>query len=294
MHRKPPLTNKQILAWADKHYEYTGRWPISRSGPVLTAEDGTTWEAINTALAKGVRGLSGGDSLARFLIRRRKTADARTAWPDLSRRKICEWIDDHSQRTGTWPQRDCGRVRCARGISWATVDRYLKRGNRSLPGGSSLARLLWEARGISEGRRPLTEARIIQWAKDHYDATRRWPVTLSGKVRHHPDEDWAAIDMALRHTRRGLKRRTSLSRLLTAHLCERYNPSVGRITISQILEWADRHHRRTGRQPTHRSGAVHGTRHLKWSAIEYALKRGRRGLPRGTTLAQLLDKHRRP
>ena len=59
----------------------------------------------------------------------------------------------------------------------------------------------------------------------------------------------------------------------------------------EILEWARRYHRSTGRWPTHRSGPVHGTRELKWSSIEYALRLGGRGLPGGTTLARLLDKH---
>ena len=293
MRQKPPLTSKQVLEWADKHYQRTGCWPMSRSGPVLDAHDGTTWEAVNTALAKGARGLPGYDSLARLLKRRRKTADARTVWPDLSRKKILEWIDDYRQRTRSWPQRESGPVPCARDISWSTIDRHLRKGNRSLPGGSSLAELLWEARGIWEGKPPLTEEKIFKWAREHYDETRRWPVTLSGKVRHRPNEDWAAIDMALRHRRRGLKRTTSLSRLLTERRGERYNPNLGRVTIDQILEWADRHHRRTGKWPTRSSGPVQGARHLRWNSIDYALRRGRRGLPGGTTLAQLLDEHRR-
>jgi hypothetical protein len=141
---------------------------------------------VNTALAKGVRGLPGGDSLTRLLRRRRHILDVRTAWPDLSRDKILQWIDDHHQRTGTWPRRDSGRVRCARGISWQTIDRYLKNGNRAIDGGSSLTRLLWEARGVLEGRQPLTEEKIIKWAEQHHGETGRWPVTLSGKLRHHP------------------------------------------------------------------------------------------------------------
>ncbi len=293
MRSKEPLTLAQILDWADRHHERTGTWPISRSGPVTDAADGTTWEAVNTALAKGARGLPGGDSLRQLLRRRRKAADARTTWPDLSRRKIIDWVDDHYQRTGHWPQRESGRVRCAKGITWATVDRYLRKGNRELPGGSSLSTLLWEARGILDGRPPLTEAIILKWAREHHEQTGRWPVTLSGKLRNHPKEDWAALDMALRHGRRGLTRKTSLSRLLSEHCGARYNPALGELTVAEILEHADRHRRRTGDWPNYRSGAVYGRPDLKWSTIEYALKTGRRGLPGGSTLAILLDRHRR-
>jgi hypothetical protein len=290
MDRKPPLTAKRILEWADHHYERTGRWPISRSGPVLAANDGTTWEAVNTALTKGVRGLPGGDSLARLLRRRRKIADVRMTWPDLSRDKILAWADDHYERTGTWPRRESGRVRCARGITWATVHRHLKKGNRSLPGGSSLVELLSQARGVRHGKSALTEARILRWAQDHFLETGRWPVTLSGKVRHLPHEDWAAIDMALRHRRRGLTRKISLSRLLAEHHGARYRATLGRITITQILEWARRHHRRTGTWPTHHAGPVYGVPDLSWAAIDYALRQGRRGLPGGMSLGQVLSR----
>lgn len=115
----------------------------------------------------------------------------------------------------------------------------------------------------------------------------------AGKVRGRPGEDWAAIDMALRHTRRGLTRTTSLSRLLTEYARERYNPRLGPISIGQIVEWARRHYRSTGRWPTHRTGPVRGTPRLKWSSIDYALRLGGRGLPGGTTLARLLDTHAR-
>ncbi len=292
MWQKRPLTIRLILEWADRHHDRTGRWPISRSGPVVHADDGTTWEGVNTALLKGARGLPGGDSLARLLRRRRKIADARMIWPDLTRAKILEWVDDHYDRTGTWPGRESGRVLCARGIAWDTVDRHLRKGTRSLPGGVSLADLLWTARHVKDGRIPFTEKMIVRWAGQHYQETGRWPVTLSGRVPGR-DEDWAAIDMALRHARRGLTRKTSLSRLLTEHFADRYNPALRRLDVAQILKWADRYHRHTGRWPTHRSGPVPGAPHVKWSTIEYALKHGKRGLSRGTTLARLLDAHRR-
>jgi hypothetical protein len=69
--RKPPLTEAQILAWADAHYERTGRWPAARSGPIPEVP-GEVWTNIESALYDGHRGLPGGDSLARLLNRHRK------------------------------------------------------------------------------------------------------------------------------------------------------------------------------------------------------------------------------
>jgi hypothetical protein len=71
MGQRPPLTIRAILGWADAHFARTGRWPSRESGAVEDAP-GENWAAIDTALSHGVRGLYGGDSLARFLNRHRR------------------------------------------------------------------------------------------------------------------------------------------------------------------------------------------------------------------------------
>jgi hypothetical protein len=67
----PPLTVEQVLAWADAHYERTGRWPHAMSGPV-NGVPGETWRAVNLALWQGHRRLPGGSSLSRLLDERRR------------------------------------------------------------------------------------------------------------------------------------------------------------------------------------------------------------------------------
>lgn len=62
---RPPLTEDQILAWADEHHELKGRWPRKNSGLVPGNWD-QRWSGVNTALQKGQRGLQGGSSLARL------------------------------------------------------------------------------------------------------------------------------------------------------------------------------------------------------------------------------------
>jgi len=64
------------------------------------------------------------------------------------------------------------------------------------------------------------------------------------------------------------------------------------LTIRQILRWADDHHRRFGQWPTYRSGSIAGARNETWSAINRALRAGRRGLPNGLSLASLLAARR--
>src|SRR5262245_39667864 len=62
--------------------------------------------------------------------------------------------------------------------------------------------------------------------------------------------------------------------------------------ISQILEWADAHSKRTGEWPEKDSGQVWETADEKWLNIDTCLRLGFRGLRPGGSLARLLAKHR--
>src|SRR5205085_7851824 len=73
----PPLTEAQILGWADAHRSKTGQWPTTEAGPVSDSP-GETWRAINLALASGLRGLPGGDSLYWLLRRHRQVPGRRS------------------------------------------------------------------------------------------------------------------------------------------------------------------------------------------------------------------------
>ena len=64
------------------------------------------------------------------------------------------------------------------------------------------------------------------------------------------------------------------------------------LTTAQILAWADAHHERTGKWPHAQAGHVYEEPSETWRSIWSALYCGYRGLPGGTTLAQLLMKRR--
>jgi hypothetical protein len=136
----PPLTEAQILAWADAHHLRTGRWPIAASGPIEEAP-GETWAATDRSLQRGARGLTGGLSLAKLLATRRGVRN-RKDLPPLTEEQILAWADAYHGRTGQWPQRHSGPIDDAPGETWAAVNAALIQGNRGLPGGSSLPRLL--------------------------------------------------------------------------------------------------------------------------------------------------------
>jgi hypothetical protein len=71
LRNQPHLTVEQILRWADEHFLRLGKWPGDHSGPVMTAP-GQTWSAISQDLKLGFRGLPGGTTLYRLLVKHRR------------------------------------------------------------------------------------------------------------------------------------------------------------------------------------------------------------------------------
>jgi hypothetical protein len=143
----PSLAVDKILAWADEHHARTGNWPKTKTGAVQVAP-GETWSAINAALERGTRGLPGGSSLPKLLAEHRGVRN-KGSLPPLPVEHILEWADAHHKLTGQWPTQSSGTVIGAIGEKWMNIHQALRIGLRSLPGGSSLARLIKEHRGTS-------------------------------------------------------------------------------------------------------------------------------------------------
>ena len=171
----------------------------------------------------------------------------------------------------------------------AHLDDALREGRRGLPGGTTLAQLLAEHRQAPNiyTEPPLTAGQILAWADAHRAATGRWPSPRSGPVLHAEGEHWGSIDTALREGYRGLPGGQSLGRLIRPH----GGPDVYRtrpaLTVEQVLAWADAHREATGEWPIEESGPLRSVPGETWKAISGALARGYRGLPGGSSLAQL-------
>ena len=95
----------------------------------------------------GYRGLPAGLSLSRLLAGR-PAAPAEASRPDLRLSRILAWADAHQRRTGAWPTAQSGPIAGAPGETWRGMDEALRTNRRGLTGGSSLARLLSEHRGV--------------------------------------------------------------------------------------------------------------------------------------------------
>src|SRR5205823_13950219 len=129
----------------------------------------------------------------------------------------------------------------ANGITWCAIDKALRCGSRSLPGGYSLARLLASERGMRNRccLPSLNLKTILAWADAHYERSRKWPNAETGPIPEAPLETWRGVNFALRSGSRGLRIRSSLARLLARYRGKRTHLNQPALSEKNILTWAD-------------------------------------------------------
>lgn len=293
-HLPPDLTVATILALADAHRARTGDWPGGHDGgQIPNAPTGLTWVAIELALQRGTRGLSGGQTLAQ-LLERHRGARNRLNVPDLTEAEILCWADEHRARTGAWPKYPDGAIGAAAGETWSAVETALARGSRGLPGGDSLARLLARRRSArNKADLPhLSVEQIRVWIEAHRQRTGAWPRVksgaIAGAIAGADGETWSGVNAALSVGMRGLPGGDSLAQLLARTFGQRNVAAAPRLSVDAIRAWIRGHHATTGRWPTYTSGPVNGVAGETWTAVDNALRKGRRGLPGGSSVAQLV------
>jgi hypothetical protein len=208
-----PYSEEEILAWADAYRARAGHWPTYNSGPIAEAP-GETWLSVQSALKTGTRGLPGGSSLARLLIKGRGMRSGRYL-PPLTIPQVLAWADAHHKTTGQWPTTRSGPIPQAPGETWKAVGSALGQGLRGFQGRSTLTKLLMQHRGTKSKRylAPLSITQILGWADAFHARTGGWPKERSGQIAEAPGETWCNISRALRKGSRGLPGGSSLFRL---------------------------------------------------------------------------------
>src|SRR5262249_13636445 len=129
-------------------------------------------------------------------------------------------------------------------------------------------------------------------ADAYHDRTGRWPHTESGPIPEALGETWRRVDNALRMGLRGLEGGSSLARLLAERRQVRNRGQLPPLRPKEGLAGADAHRRRPGAWPTGESGPIPDAPGETYRAVDQALRVGVRGLPGGSSLAQLLARHR--
>jgi hypothetical protein len=135
---------------------------------------------------------------------------------------------------------------------------------------------------------PLTEEQIIKWVQSHYDNTGKWPKRDS-KHLSKPHDSWSKIDTALREGLRGLPGGSSLAKLLKRHFGIGNIQSLPQLITKEIKNCILVYKERTGEWPNEKSGSIPELPGETWAKVMSALHKGGRGLPGGSSLAQLCE-----
>jgi hypothetical protein len=288
----PRLSIPQILEWIDIYHDRTGKWP-NRFSRSIRALPGVKWSTIEAAQYHGTRGLPGHTTLPKLLAKHRGVRN-RGELPKLSIPQIVHWAELHKKRTGHWPTQYSGEVIDAPEETWSRIGGSFRHGHRGLSDGTSLARVLAEhcGRPNKSNRPKLSEAQVLRWADGFHRDHKRWPRPSDGPVEGVAHETWSSVHAALARGLRGIGRRTSLGALLKEHRGIVNRLQQPKLSIAQILEWADAYLEETGRWPDRLSGSVKEMSTTTWNAVDIALYQGSRGLPGGDSIARLLAKHR--
>ena len=209
----------------------------------------------------------------------------------LTEDQIWEAAQNWEKLTGAWPSRRTkGYIPELLGVTWGAVNDALRHGCRGLLKESSLPQFL-ASRGVSNrcSKEDFTEDQIWKSAESWYDRTGYWPSDRTkGAIPELPDDTWNSVNQALRHGFRGLPGESSLSQFLS------YRGVVNRssrlnLTENQVWEAAQAWYGRTGTWPSqHIKEEVPDLSGCTWNAINHALVKGFRGLPRGSSLSQFL------
>ena len=104
---------------------------------------------------------------------------------------------------------------------------------------------------------------------------------------------WRHVNAALYKGDRGLPGGMTLTQVFDRPVRRRPAQGWVKLTIPEILAWADAHHAATGRWPSAYSGPIQAAPYPEtWRVVEVGLSAGCRGLPGGSSLSRLLQEHR--
>jgi hypothetical protein len=284
----PSYTVTLLLKWIDARHESKGDWPHDDDGPI-PGTNGETWYAVDMALRKGLRGMPGGSSLAKFLMIKRGVRNI-MALPRLRTEQIVEWIDEHKKDKGTWPTAESGEIPGTT-ETWRGIDKALRKGARGLKR-SSLCHLLETYRGVPPKqlrRRELSIKEILGWGDIEKAKKGKWPNIASGPIDSCPGESWEGVHNALVRGTRGLPGGMTLSKLWADHRGARIHLYRPPLSEEQIAQWLKLHKDVNGKWPSRHSGPIPNSGGETWCGVMMALRKGGRGLKRRFSLKKLID-----
>ncbi len=225
----------------------------------------------------------------------------------LSKEDLTSWIQKYIEKYEKKPSRTSGVVEFTignlQGITWRNIDVALMEGLRGLPCNSSLAAFIKENFGIAQRKANptlLSEDLIFSWITQFMTKHGRKPSPKKDGViefatEAYQGETWVSISAALRNGGRGLSGGTSLSSFIENRLAVK-KQKCNSVSLSEdlICFWIKQFIVKYGKKPTQQSGIIEFADGAyegdSWLCVSAALRNGGRGLPKGSSLSQLIEK----
>ncbi len=299
-----PLSKQLIIGWIQQHIVKYDKKPGKHTGVNEFADGehkGITWAAIDIALRKGLRTLPGGSCLVK--INEELGHRSFHKPPPFSKQQVLDWIIKYKEKNDKYPTQTDGIIEFAEGEyegeTWSSVDSALRKERRGFSGGSSLATLVTEEFNIKNHMKlpNLTTTLIIEWATQYFSIHDKKPTRYSGIIEFVSKEyegiTWAIVNKALEHGVRGFPGGSSLAKLIQKKLNIKNHMDLPKLTEEMIVKWISQYIEKHKEKPTKDRGIIEfasGTyKGITWGAVISALTKGGRGLPKGSSLATLIQ-----
>ncbi len=255
------LFKDKVIEQAKKFEEMAGRLPTREDGPLPDYPD-TTWEVIEDGFLAyaGAR-----TTLEKILIEAGLKEGDLNLSEDLIYSHALLFLKKHKR----WPSVISGNVVTMPGEKWMNWQAALQAGVRGLPKDSSLFQSL--------------KGKTVEQAKKFEERAGRLPTREDESLPDYPDVTWEMIDDGFL-ANQGY--RTTLEKvLIEAGLKE------GELNLSEnlIFDHALLYLQKHRRWPKQNSGDVETLKGERWGAsLNNCLRKGRRGLPGGSSLPLLI------
>lgn len=207
------LKERAILEAGRKYYYLHFRLPNEKTKDPVPDMPHENWKALDASLRAGSKGLPGGSSLAKLF----KNIKEELGFYYID--KILDAAKTYYKESQKFPTSTTeDPVPGMSNVTWKNLDARLRSGARCLPGNSSLSLLLEPWKAEIQGDISLSEFSIIRALEIFHEIYKKRPRYGSGQtdldlVPGMPNENWHAIDAALRKGSRGLPGGSSLLKL---------------------------------------------------------------------------------
>lgn len=186
-------------------------------------------------------------------------------------------------------------------ILWCTIDAALKNGRRSLPGGSSLTKLIIENFPGSKprtrrGKYKITVEMLEKYIFEFFEQNQHYPNSVTQELISNEifGKSWKDIDVCLRNGKIiGLEEKSSLIKFTNDHFGDVNKASVGTLYVKNVVKYLTNFYNKYDYYPSaiENKEVTGGPTYLTWNKIHKALYHGYYGLPGGSSLAEVKEKY---